>query len=182
MHCQNNNHPFSAGVILALGSNVCLGLRNICTKYFLKGEEIKKSRTTVEGFATISLAGLVSLLPMQLFVLLRSRIEVDLPGKFIEYSAGTNFYSMAIFLNSQYNSTLLANLSHVLYNLISLACVLSAFNPLQHAFLSVTRRVTVVTLFCLLAPVSPSLSIFSGGMCLLVSILGTQVNRRMHKL
>ena len=64
----------------------------------------------------------------------------------------------------------------MVYNVVSITCVLSAFNPLQHAFLNVAKRVTIVLVFYLLVQRVPSpLNIVSGVTCLLVSILGTQV-------
>ena len=68
-------------------------------------------------------------------------------------------------------------MSHAVYNVISITCVLSAFDPLQHAFLNVTKRVTIVLVFYLLVQSVPSpLNIMSGLTCLVVSILGTQVS------
>ena len=82
-----------SGVFLALGSNICLALRNTFTKYFNFGEQSQKSRTTLEGFAVISLAGLISLLPLHIYLLastnfLSSYSYALIPLKVNEYIAG----------------------------------------------------------------------------------------------
>ena len=51
------------GILLALGSNVCFALRNIGTKYYDDGES-SQSKTTIEGFAAISLTGFIALIPV----------------------------------------------------------------------------------------------------------------------
>ena len=140
------------GVLLALGSNICLALRNTGLKYFFT-EGNNKSKTTTEGFAMISLAGFLSLLPLWLYLSLTSEILVK---------TDSSFYA--------------ACLSHAVYNIISITCVLSVFDPLQHALLNVVKRVSIVLVFYLFVQKIPSpLNILSGIACLAVSIIGTQV-------
>ena len=147
------------GVLLALGSNICLALRNTGLKYLFTEDIGKgKSKTTIEGFAMISLAGFLSLLPLWLYLSLTSEILIKTDG---------SFYA--------------ACLSHAVYNIISITCVLSVFDPLQHALLNVVKRVSIVLVFYLLVQKIPSpLNILSGIACLAVSIIGTQVFNDFH--
>ena len=144
-----------SGVILALGSNLCLALRNTGLKYFYTGENDRdKTKTTKEGFAMMSLAGFFSLLPLWLFLTITSEIPLNTSKSFFA-----------------------ACLSHAAYNIISITCVLSVFDPLQHVLLNVVKRVSIVLVFYLLIQRIPSpLNIISGIACLVVScIIGTKV-------
>ena len=145
-----------SGVLLALGSNMCLALRNTGLKYFYTGENDNKdkTKTTKEGFAVMSLAGFFSLLPLWLFFTITSEIPIN---------TNKSFFA--------------ACLSHAGYNIISITCVLSVFDPLQHALLNVVKRVSIVLVFYLLIQKIPSpLNIISGMACLVVSsIIGTKV-------
>ena len=101
----------------------------------------------------VSLAGFLSLLPLWLYQSLTSEIVIKTSG-----------------------SLFAACVSHAVYNMVSITCVLSVFDPLQHALLNVVKRVSIVLVFYLLVQKIPSpLNIFSGIACLAVSIIGTQV-------
>ena len=101
----------------------------------------------------MSLAAFLSLLPLWLYVSLTSEIIIKTNG---------SFYAACV--------------SHAVYNIISITCVLSVFDPLQHALLNVVKRVSIVLVFYLLVQKIPSpLNIMSGIACLAVSIIGTQV-------
>ena len=142
-----------SGVLLALGSNMCLALRNTGLKYFYNDNK-NKTKTTLEGFAMMSLAGFFSLLPLWLYLSITSEISIK-----------TN------------KSFFIACLSHAAYNIISITLVLSVFDPLQHALLNVIKRVSIVLVFYLLVQEVPSpLNIISGIACISVSIIATKVN------
>ena len=144
------------GVLLALGSNICLAVRNTGIKYFYTEDNFNqnKSKTTVEGFAMISLSGFLSLLPLWVLI--------------------SFYYDMLI---SASGFLYAASVCHSLYNVISITCVLSAFNPLQHSLLNVVKRVSIVLVFYLFVQKIPSpLNIISGLACLTASIMGTKVN------
>ena len=145
-----------SGVLLALGSNMCLALRNTGLKYFYTGENDNKNKTktTLEGFAMMSLAGFFSLLPLWLYLSITSEISIK---------TNKSFFA--------------ACLSHAAYNIISITLVLSVFDPLQHALLNVIKRVSIVLVFYLLVQKVPSpLNIISGIACISVSIIATKVN------
>ena len=142
------------GVLLALGSNICLASRNTGLKYFFtEGNNKNKSKTTPEGFAMMYLAGFLSLLPLWLYVSLTSEIIIK---------TDVSFFAACV--------------SHAVYNIVSITCVLSVFDPLQHALLNVVKRVSIVLVFYLLVQKIPSpLNVMSGMACLSVSIIGAQV-------
>ena len=151
------------GVLLALGSNVCLAVRNTGIKYFYPEDNNNQnqSKTTVDGFAMISLSGFLSLLPLWILISFLSP-SISLSPSYL-ISAGGFLYA--------------ASICHSLYNVISITCVLSAFNPLQHALLNVVKRVSIVLVFYLFVQKIPSpLNIISGLACLTTSIIGTKVN------
>ena len=142
-----------SGVLLALGSNMCLALRNTGLKYFYNDNK-NKTKTTLEGFAMMSLAGFFSLLPLWLYLSITSEISIN---------TNKSFFAACI--------------SHAAYNIISITLVLSVFDPLQHALLNVMKRVSIVLLFYLLVQKVPSLlNIISGMACISVSIIATKVN------
>ena len=141
------------GILLALGSNVCFALRNIGTKYYDDGES-SQSKTTIEGFAAISLTGFIALIPVGFIFICYSYIQ-ETQLEMID----TNPY------------LLLSAVSHVVYNLISLTAVLVMFDPLQHALLNVAKRVSIVLVFYLFVQqiVNPFNSLMAVT-CLIVSI------------
>ena len=101
----------------------------------------------------MSFASLLTLLPLWLYLFLTSELLIE-----------TNWSLYA------------ACLSHAVYNIISITCVLSVFDPLQHALLNVVKRVTIVLVFYLLIQKLPSLlNVISGISCLAVSIIGIKV-------
>ena len=53
------------GIIFAVGSNLCFALRNIGTKYFFETES-SESKTTLMGFASISLGNVSKFKPSKL--------------------------------------------------------------------------------------------------------------------
>lgn len=111
---------------------------------------MNKSKTTLEGFAMVSLAGLLSLLPCWLYLSFTSEIAIKTNG---------NFFAACV--------------SHAVYNIVSITCVLSVFDPLQHALLNVVKRVSIILVFYLLVQMIPTpLNVISGISCLIV---GTQV-------
>ena len=79
---------YYSGVLLALGSNICLAVRNTGIKYFIQGEEAKISKTSIDGFAMMSFAGFLALLPLWLFLLLSSELSIVADEKLIEYYPG----------------------------------------------------------------------------------------------
>jgi len=144
------------GILLALGSNVCFALRNIGTKYFSVKDETQ-GKTTIQGFAAISLSGFIALIPLLL-------IQFYLFG----YSASASLLSNHYLLLSASN--------HVVYNIISLTAVLVVFDPLQHALLNVAKRVSIVLVFYLFIQQNFALlnSMFAVT-CLIISIEGTKI-------
>lgn len=115
------------GILFALGSNMCFAFRNVGTKYFSSGGG-EKTKTTPEGFAAISLSGLLALVPAWL-LLLTIGSAPPRPTFLVITSA----------------------LAHTVYNLLSLTVILALFDPLQHAVLNTGKRASIVLAFYLAA-------------------------------
>ena len=111
------------GIILALGSNACYALRNIGAKY--------DGSTTLHGFTKMSFYGLLSLAPMHGVALLMSK--------------ETYLYPMPDILSC------ISSLAHCGYSFVSLAVILSMFDPVEHAMLNTSKRLTLVVSFYFLS-------------------------------
>lgn len=125
-------HPYmkgsTAGIVMALGSNVLFALRNVKTKYAASEDQI--NLTSIPGFSLLSLTGFFCLLPTYFI----TSIHGGFPKDFQQHLINSHF----LFLSS---------VCHVVYNAVSLTVVLSMFNPLQHAFLNIAKRVSIVLVF-----------------------------------
>jgi len=142
------------GLCYSVGSNLCFALRNIGTKYFFENESSSNSKTTLDGFASISLVGFLAMAPSMLAVAI---YQVD----------HVNFLSPALLVSSS---------CHAVYNLVSLTLVLSIFNPVQHALLNVGKRISIVMALFVFSQRSFSIvNIFSAMICLAVIIYGVKV-------
>ena len=145
----------TAGILMALGSNVFFALRNVKTKYAASEDQIKL--TSIHGFSLLSLSGFLCLLP--------SYFISSFQGRFIEELQTTN----AEFL-------ILSSVCHVIYNAVSLTLVLSMFDPLQHAFLNIAKRVSIVLIFYVFVQQEfAPFNTISAAFCLIVCVLGTKI-------
>ena len=144
------------GVIFSVGSNLSFALRNIGTKYFAEKHSSSPSKTTLAGFASMSLVGLLAIFPLLLAVLL----------------------STPQHLNYQSQDLLLSSLCHAVYNIVSLTLVLAVFSPVQHSLLNVGKRISIViALYFFSQRVLSPVNIVSAGLCLLVCVSGVRAVR-----
>ena len=144
------------GVIFSAGSNLSFALRNIGAKYFPEKHSSSSSKTTLAGFASISLVGLLAIFPLLLAVVL----------------------STPQHLNYQSQDLVLSSLCHALYNMVSLTLVLAVFSPVQHSLLNVGKRISIViALYVFSQRVLSPLNIVSAGVCLLVCVSGVRAVR-----
>ena len=142
------------GVIFSVGSNLSFALRNIGTKYF--PEKDSSSKTTLAGFASMSLVGFLAIFPLLLAVLLLTPHHI----------------------NHHSQDLLISSLCHAVYNTVSLTLVLAVFNPVQHSLLNVGKRISIViALYVFSQRVLSPLNIVSAGVCLLVCVSGVRAVR-----
>ena len=152
-----SNVPASlVGVIFSVGSNLSFALRNIGTKYFPDKQSSSPSKTTLAGFASMSLVGLLVISPSLLTVLLCTPHHI----------------------NYQSQDLLISSLCHAVYNTVSLTLVLAVFNPVQHSLLNVGKRISIVIALYVFSQrvLSPG-NIVSAGVCLLVCLSGVRAVR-----
>ena len=143
------------GVIFSMGSNLSLALRNIGTKYFSE-KDSSPCKTTLAGFASMSLVGLLVISPFLVAVLLSTPHHV-------------NYLSQDLLISS---------LSHALYNTVSLTLVLALFNPVQHSLLNVGKRISIViALYVTSQRVLSPINILSATVCLLICLSGVRAVR-----
>ena len=148
------------GVIFSVGSNLCFALRNIGTKYFTEKDSSSPSKTTLAGFASMSLVGFVVMLPSLLTVLLCTPHHL-------------NYHSQDLLVSS---------LCHAVYNIVSLTLVLAVFSPVQHSLLNVGKRISIViALYVFSQRVLSPVNIVSGGLCLLVCVSGVRAVREQEE-
>ena len=149
----------SLGILLALASNSCYATRNTLTKFTGDGTQ-EQSRTTVSSFASMSLGGLITLVPLLL----------------ISFLLGPQEFSIA--LSSLKTSPLLlisSSICHLVYNLISVTVILAIFDPIQHSPLNVGKRTSIVVAFYLFSQRPYSLvNLISTLICLISSVLGAR--------
>ena len=69
------------GVIFSVGSNLCFALRNIGTKYFPEKHSSSPAKPSLAGFASMSLVGLVVMVPSLLTVLLCTPEHINYHSK-----------------------------------------------------------------------------------------------------
>ena len=144
------------GVIFSVASNLCFALRNIGTKYFPEKDSSAPSKTTLAGFASMSLVGLLAIFPLLLTVLLSTPDHL-------------NYHSQELLVSS---------LCHAVYNIVSLTLVLAVFNPVQHSLLNVGKRISIViALYVFSQRVLSPLNIVSAAVCLLVCVTGVRAVR-----
>ena len=142
------------GLTFSVGSNLCFALRNIGTKYYFADDSSSNSKTTLEGFASISLVGLLVMVPSLMTVLVCNADHVNILSP----------------------SLLVSSSCHAIYNMISLTIVLSTFNPVQHSLLNVGKRISIVIALFVFSQRSFSLvNIISACVCLTVSVYGVRV-------
>ena len=142
------------GVTFSVGSNLCFALRNIGTKYFIQTDSSSHSKTTLEGFASISLIGFLLILPTVLIVFVRRADDI-------------NMLSENLWISS---------ICHAVYNIVSLTMVLSIFNPVQHSLLNVGKRISIVIALYVFSQRSLTpVNIVSAIVCLAVSVYGVTV-------
>ena len=148
------------GIGFALASNLFYALRNIGTKYFYP-EDSSKSATTLDGFASISVGGLISLIPAWVVSYI---FGFD---KFIDITdIDESNLNYIIFISAT---------SHALYNIISLTIILAYFNPVQHAMLNVGKRTSIVLVFYIFSQRPFTVfNLISAVICLTVSVVGVQ--------
>ena len=157
---QSKSQGSVVGILFALASNVCYASRNIKSKYFCS-ETTPQGKTTMEGFALISMAGYISLIPLWIF----SNI------------LGFNNYCLLHHTTVDMGHGLLfSSFSHFLYNMISITIILATYNPVQHAVLNLGKRTTIVLVLCLSSqsPFTTLNFIFAVG-CIITSIVGVNV-------
>merc|ERR1719206_548906 len=153
-------HSSTVGIFFALISNLCYALRNTGTKYFFS-EDSSKSATTLDGFAALSVGGLLSLLPLWVF----------------SYSlVYDNYFPLLSDKNSDLRFFLfISSISHALYNIISLTIILLFFNPVQHAMLNVGKRTSIVLVFYIFSQRHfTALNFVSAVCCLIISVVSVQ--------
>ena len=144
------------GVIFSTGSNLSFALRNIGTKYFPEKDSSSSSKTTLAGFASMSLVGLLVIFPLLLTVLLCTPHHI----------------------NHHSQDLLISSLCHAVYNTVSLTLVLAVFNPVQHSLLNVGKRISIViALYVFSQRVLSPLNIVSAAVCLLVCVSGVRAVR-----
>ena len=143
------------GVIFSVGSNLSFALRNIGAKYFPE-KDSSSSKTTLAGFASMSLVGLLVIFPSLLTVLLLTPHHI----------------------NHHSQDLLISSLCHAVYNTVSLTLVLAVFNPVQHSLLNVGKRISIViALYVFSQRVLSPVNIVSAGVCLLVCVSGVRAVR-----
>ena len=144
------------GLLFALISNLCYAMRNTGTKYLFP-EESSKSVTTLDGFAALSVGGLLSLIPAWIF----------------SCSLGHHNYSSLLSDNNFF--IFISSISHALYNIISLTIILLFFNPVQHALLNVGKRTSLVLVFYIFSQrFFAPLNFLSAVLCLIISLASVQ--------
>ena len=142
------------GVTFSVGSNLCFALRNIGTKYFFQADTSPESKTTLIGFASISLVGFLLILPSLLVVLVFRAEHVNLLSE--------NLW--------------ISSICHAVYNIVSLTMVLSIFNPVQHSLLNVGKRISIVIALYVFSQRSFNMfNIVSALVCLAVSVYGVRI-------
>ena len=142
------------GVTFSVGSNLCFALRNIGTKYFFQADTSPESKTTLIGFASISLVGFLLILPSLLVVLV----------------------SRADHINLLSENLWISSICHAVYNIVSLTMVLSIFNPVQHSLLNVGKRISIVIALYVFSQRSFNMfNIVSALVCLAVSVYGVRI-------
>ena len=142
------------GVTFSVGSNLCFALRNIGTKYFFEADTSIESKTTLIGFASISLVGFLLILPSLLVVLVFRAEHVNLLSE--------NLW--------------ISSICHAVYNIVSLTMVLSIFNPVQHSLLNVGKRISIVIALYVFSQRSFNMfNIVSALVCLAVSVYGVRI-------
>ena len=147
------------GIFFALLSNLFFALRNIGTKY-CNTDDSSSSKTTLEGFATISFGGFLSLIPLWI----------------ITCAFGFNNFSSFLADEEIQYALLASSFGHILYNIISITIILAIFNPVQHAMLNVAKRTSIVIVFYIFAQHHLSiLNLVSATFCLVLSIASVQV-------
>ena len=144
------------GIIFSVGSNLCFALRNIGTKFFFQKDSSTDSKPTLAGFASMSVVGLLVMVPSLLTVLLCTPHHI-------------NYHSQELLFSS---------LCHAVYNMVSLTIVLAVFNPVQHSLLNVGKRISIViALYVFSQRVLSPVNIVSAGLCLVVCVSGVRAVR-----
>ena len=147
------------GILFALSSNLFFALRNVGAKYF--GQDGKSSKTTIDGFATMSFGGFLSLAPLWIASII------------FRY---TNFDLLFVPSRNCVLSLLASSSGHLIYNIISLTIILSIFDPVQHAMLNVAKRISIVIIFYLFGHQHFTLfNITSASLCLVVCLSGVNL-------
>jgi len=148
------------GIIFALASNLCFAFRNIGIKNF-SAEDLSDNKITLEGFASLSFGGLLSLVPLWVFSFIIGSENYD--HILTNTNTDLNFFLIA------------SSLSHSLYNILSLTIIFSIFNPAQHSMLNVCRSTSIVIVFYIFSQQPFTLfNLMSAAICLIVS--GTAIN------
>ena len=157
---------------------ICYSFRNIGIKYLTNpeaddDENDEKAKdehgdndqvthhATLEGVAGMSVCGLISLIPVWIYLISNGTVTMT--------EAWSRLDPLAV----------VVALCHVNYTCISLALVLAMFDPVQHALLTVAKNINVVLVFYLFIHQTVStLHVISALTCLVVSIEGTKLITR----